>query len=49
MAVCSFDGSFRAANGQDYGRVLIETDGTRYRMIVADQRNALHVRRPPNK
>ena len=47
MAACFFDGSFRTADGRSFARALIESDGTRYRLIVADTRSVLVISRPP--
>lgn len=47
MAVCYFDGSFHTTDGRTYARALIETDGRRFRLIVADERNRVDVKRPP--
>lgn len=47
MAVCYFDGSFRTSDGRTYGRALIETDGHRFQLVVADERDRVDVMRPP--
>ena len=47
MAACFFDGRFRTADGRSYQRALVETDGQRYRLIVADTKSVLPTSRPP--
>ena len=47
MAACFFDGSFRTVDGRTFGRVLVESDGARYRLIVADKRSVVPTTRPP--
>jgi hypothetical protein len=47
MAVCYFDGSFRTSDGRTYARALIETDGHRLQLVVADARQRVDVMRPP--
>jgi hypothetical protein len=47
MAVCYFDGSFRTSDGRTYARALIETDGHRLQLVVADARQRVNVMRPP--
>ena len=47
MAACFFDGSFRTLDGRTFGRVLVESDGARYRLIVADKRSVVPTSRPP--
>jgi hypothetical protein len=46
MAVCFFDGSF-TNNGQALTRVLIEFNGTQYKVITAGRRRTLPLHRPP--
>jgi hypothetical protein len=48
MAVCYFDGSFRSSDGRTYARALIETDGHRFQLVVADERDRVDIVRPPH-
>lgn len=47
MAACFFDGSFRTADGRSYSRALVESDGKRYQLIMADKTSVLPISRPP--
>ena len=48
MAVCYFDGSFRTSDRRTYARALIETDGHRFQLVVADERGRVAIMRPPH-
>jgi hypothetical protein len=48
MAVCYFDGSFRTSDGRTYARALIETDGHRFQLVVADEHDRVDIMRPPH-
>jgi len=47
MAACWFDGTFRTRDNRTYARALVETNGLRSRLVVADKISALNVSRPP--
>lgn len=47
MAACFFDGSFTNEAGRAVPRVLIESNGTQYKLITAGQRDTLPIGVPP--
>jgi hypothetical protein len=49
MAACWFDGSFTTSDGRSFARALVDTDGRRYLLVVADTRSTLHITAPSRR